>query len=104
MFLLGHNPVDFQFERTATPSIVKLIATTHRTGYVVSASYMTVLRDNFQKATDLMLTKGNQGHLHGDMVWKELMPKAMWLSHEPTLAYQRDGYSDCEKSNLNFQY
>ena len=104
MFLLGHNPVDFQFERTATPSIVKILATTHRTGYVVSASYMTVLRDNFQKATDLMLTKGNQGNLHGDMVWKELMPKAMWLSHEPTLGYQRDGYSDCEKSNLNFQY
>jgi len=104
MFLLGHNPIDFQFERTNNSSIVKLLATTHRTGYVVSKSYMSTLRDNFQKATDLMLEKGNIGNLHGDMIWKELMPKALWLSHEPTLGYQRDGYSDCEKANLNFQY
>jgi hypothetical protein len=104
MFLLGHNPIDFQFERTETPSIVKILATNHRTGYVVAASYMPTLRNNFQKATDLMLANGNQGNLHGDMIWKELMPNAVWLSHEPTLGYQRDGYSDCEKNNLNFQY
>jgi hypothetical protein len=104
MFLLGHNPIDFQFERTSTPQIVKVLATTHRSGYVVAASYMQTLRDNFQTATDGMLAKGNVGELHGDMVWKRLMPKATWLSYEPVLGYQRNGYSDCEKSNLNFQY
>ena len=104
VFLLGHNPIDFQFERTPTPQIVKVLATTHRSGYVVAASYMPTLRNNFQTATDFMLAKGNVAALHGDMVWKRLMPKATWLSHEPVLGYQRNGYSDCEKSNLNFQY
>jgi hypothetical protein len=51
-----------------------------------------------------MLAKGNLAAFHGDMVWKKLMPAATWLSYEPVLGYQRNGYSDCEKSNLNFQY
>jgi GR25 family glycosyltransferase involved in LPS biosynthesis len=104
VFLLGHNPIDFQFERTATPQIVKVLATTQRSGYVVAASYMRTLRDNFQTATDLMMAKGNIANLHGDVIWKQLMPAATWLSYEPVLGYQRNGYSDCEKSNLNFQY
>lgn len=104
MFLLGHNFTEFQFERTSTPSVVKVLATNHRTGYVVSSSYMTTLRNNFQKATDLLLTNGNVANLHGDIVWNELMPRAKWLCYEPTLGYQRPGYSDCEKVNINIQY
>lgn len=104
MFLLGHNFTEFQFERTSTPSVVKVLGTNHRTGYIVSSSYMTTLRDNFQKATDLMLAKGNLPNLHGDIIWKELMPRDKWLCHEPTLGYQRPGYSDCEKISINIQY
>jgi len=104
MFLLGHNFTEFQFERTSTPSIVKVLGTNHRTGYIVSSSYMTTLRTNFQKATDLMLANGNVANLHGDIIWKELMPRDKWLCHEPTLGYQRPGYSDCEKISINIQY
>jgi len=107
VLLLGHNPIDFQFERTGRTNCVKVLATSHRTGYVISATYAPTLKANFERATAAMSrnkeTMTNPLY-HGDIVWKELHPKDKWLSIEPALGKQRDGYSDCEKNVLTFQF
>ena len=104
VLLLGHNPIDFQFERTSRPSVVRVLGTSHRTGYVIAASYVPTLKANFEKATAAMKTNKTEARFHGDIVWKELQAKDKWLSVEPALGIQRDGYSDCEKKVLTFQF
>jgi len=107
VLLLGHNPIDFQFERTGRANCVKVLATSHRTGYIISAAYAPTLKANFETATAAMSrTEAAKTNplLHGDIVWKELQAKDKWLSIEPALGKQRDGYSDCEKNVLTFQF
>jgi hypothetical protein len=107
VLLLGHNPIDFQFERTGRPNVVRVLGTSHRTGYVIAAAYVPTLKANFKQATAAMKADGKKtknAALHGDIVWKQLQAKDKWLSIEPALGKQRDGYSDCEKNVLTFQF
>jgi len=107
VLLLGLNPIDFQFERTGRPSVVRVLGTSHRTGYVIAAAYVPTLKANFEQATAAMKADGKStknAALHGDIVWKQVQAKDKWLSIEPALGKQRDGYSDCEKNVLTFQF
>lgn len=104
VLLLGHSPIDFQFERTGRPSVVRVLGTSHRTGYVIAAAYVPALKANFEQATAAMQVDAKNPALHGDIVWKKLQANDKWLSIEPALGKQRDGYSDCEKAVLTFQF
>ena len=73
------------------------------TGYVVKKHYYDVLLKNFRESVQNLIRSQNI-RLHAlDIYWKQLQGRDKWFLLIPIMAYQKEGYSDIEKKNVDYR-
>lgn len=74
------------------------------TGYLVNGHYLKTLRDNIKEGLEKLI-KNPQNHYFFaiDKYWFHLQQLDNWYLIIPTTVVQREGYSDIEKRNTNYQ-
>lgn len=73
------------------------------TGYVVKKHYYDVLLKNFRESVQNLIRSQNI-RLHAlDIYWKQLQGRDKWFLLIPIMAYQKEGYSDIEKRNVDYR-
>lgn len=75
------------------------------TGYLVNGHYLKTLRDNIKEGLEKLI-KNPQNHYFFaiDKYWFHLQQLDNWYLIIPTTVVQREGYSDIEKRNTNYQH
>ena len=72
-------------------------------GYVVRQPFYDTLIANIEASTrQLSASPHRHGDFAIDMYWKRLQPSARWYHAVPRLGTQRAGYSDIEKTHVNY--
>lgn len=73
------------------------------TGYVVKKHYYDVLLKNFRESVQNLIRSQNI-RLHAlDIYWKQLQGRDKWFLLIPIMAYQKEGYSDIERKNVDYR-
>ena len=73
------------------------------TGYVVKKHYYEVLLKNFRESVQNLIRSQNI-RLHAlDIYWKQLQGRDKWFLLIPIMAYQKEGYSDIERKNVDYR-
>lgn len=72
-------------------------------GYVVNSLYLPTLIDNFTTGIEnLSLYNSAKSTYCIDIYWKILQPNDNWYVLSPLIGYQKEGYSDIEKTNVSY--
>jgi len=80
-------------EETIVPHCVQVRQSVTTSGYVIHRSYIPTLIANFKESRELYLKTGN-GIYRLDEYWSHLQKEGRWYGREPTIGYQRSGFSD----------
>ena len=73
------------------------------TGYVVKKHYYDVLLKNFRESVQNLIRSQNLRSHALDIYWKQLQGRDKWFLLIPIMAYQKEGYSDIEKRNVDYR-
>jgi hypothetical protein len=70
--------------------------------YIVRGDYVPKILEHIDVSIQMMVKyPPNQNHFNLDNAWSQLMVEDRWYITLPTLAYQRESYSDIEGKNAN---
>ena len=70
--------------------------------YIIRGDYAKKLLDHTETAVQMMMKyPSNQKQYNLDNAWSQLMAMDRWFITLPTLAYQRESFSDIEGANAN---
>jgi GR25 family glycosyltransferase involved in LPS biosynthesis len=72
------------------------------TAYVVKKHYYEILLENFKRGLQLCLAYHHKDY-RIDMYWKRLQRKDLWYILDPLIVIQKEGYSDIEQTQTNYQ-
>lgn len=91
-------------ENTEYDFFVKILDAQTTSGYAVNTHYIQTLQKNFDESSKLLGKHPRPIPRYCiDMYWKRLQPRDNWFIITPKLGYQREGYSDIEKKNVNYK-
>ncbi len=101
LLLSGNNFPPFKME----PPDCFRVANCQTTGcYLVCSRYYDSLIANFEESlAGLMANPDNKPEFACDMYWKRLQREDRWYLITPISIIQRDGYSDIEKKEVNYE-
>jgi len=72
------------------------------TAYIVNQKYYSILLENLKEGLTKLI-ETNQGPLYAiDVYWNSLKLKDLWYVVFPSLLIQKEGYSDIEERNVNY--
>jgi len=88
--------------KTSYPTLFQTKNTSCTHAYIVKAEYVNRLIEQTETAVQMMMKEApNVKQFHLDNAWSILMARDRWFISIPTLAYQRDSYSDIEGKVAN---
>ena len=88
--------------KTEYPNLWKTKNTSCTHAYIIREEYAKKLLDHTETAVQMMMKyPSNLKQFNLDNAWSQLMAEDRWFITLPTLAYQRESYSDIEGSNAN---
>jgi GR25 family glycosyltransferase involved in LPS biosynthesis len=91
-----------QFEPTYVNFLVRLTEAQTASGYLVNATFLPQLIENVTQGIQLLEADQTNTNACIDQHWKSLQPKSHWYTFTPVMAHQRPGYSDIEKTQVNY--
>ena len=99
---LAYNPNGAGFGACSTPGFLKVLHHGTTSGYFIRRAFAPALLANFQESDALMTRHGRTHSTCLDVYWHSLQAKSKWYAFVPALGFQREGYSDIEKKNVNY--
>lgn len=72
------------------------------TAYLVNSDYYKTYLDNMLEGLSNLLKTNSPGQYALDIYWKRLQAKDNWYCVMPALMVQKEGYSDIERKNVNY--
>ena len=88
--------------KTEYPTLYKTKSTSCGHAYIVRQDYTSKILDCMENAVQMIMKNPpNYQQYHLDNAWTELMEDDRWFVSIPTLAYQRESYSDIEHKIAN---
>jgi len=91
-----------QYEPTYVDFLIRLIDAQTASGYMVNRAFLPKLLSNFETGLELLERDPTNGSFCVDQYWKLLQPSHNWYTFHPVMAHQRPGYSDIEKTNVDY--
>ncbi len=70
--------------------------------YLVRGHYMPKLLQTFRKSVQGLRKEGNKSKFAIDIFWKKLQKSDRWLCTNPSVIYQRPGYSDIAQRHHDY--
>jgi GR25 family glycosyltransferase involved in LPS biosynthesis len=102
VIMLGGNNVPPHY-RTKNDSCVKISKCFTTTGYLVKGTYFNTLIKNIQEGIQLFMSNISKPNLYAiDVYWEPLQTKDNWLLITPLTVVQKEGYSDIEEKDTNY--
>jgi hypothetical protein len=88
--------------KTEYPNLWRTKNTSCTHAYIIRGDYAKKVLDHTDVAIQMMVKyPSNQKQYNLDNAWSQLMAEDKWYITLPTLAYQRESYSDIEGKNAN---
>uniref|UniRef100_A0A6C0JIZ8 Glycosyltransferase n=1 Tax=viral metagenome TaxID=1070528 RepID=A0A6C0JIZ8_9ZZZZ len=82
----------------------KLYSGQTTTAYLINSSYYQTYLDNMVEGLSNLVESNSPGHYALDIYWKKLQARDNWYCIMPALMVQKEGYSDIEKRNVNYDH
>ena len=74
------------------------------TAYLINSSYYQTYMDNMVEGLSNLVESNSPGHYALDIYWKKLQARDNWYCIMPAIMVQKEGYSDIEKRNVNYDH
>jgi GR25 family glycosyltransferase involved in LPS biosynthesis len=88
--------------KTSYPTLFKTKNTSCGHAYIVKSTYAPKLLDCLENSVQMIMKHpANHQQFHLDNAWTSIMKDDRWFVTIPTLAYQRESYSDIEGKTAN---
>lgn len=101
VLMLSNNLLGYG--RTYTDFLLKTLDAQTTAGYAVNRTFLPKLMRNFARSIEKLEACDQAEHdFCIDLYWKKLQPRNKWFSLYPTLAHQRDDYSDIEQRQTSY--
>jgi glycosyl transferase family 25 len=84
------------------PETYKLYCCCAATGCLISGHYYQTYLDNLEEGLEKLIETGITQRYANDVYWRKLQAKDNWYCIMPALMVQKEGYSDIEKKNVNY--
>ena len=104
---LLHNPYDVIMLGTVFAKHTddfRLLSGQTSTGYIVSNSYFSRLKQNFTESLDGLIKTGNSSVYALDQYWKRLQEKDNWRCVIPSLLIQSPDFSNIENKVVDYTH
>jgi GR25 family glycosyltransferase involved in LPS biosynthesis len=106
MFAYNHNGIDWKPTSHTILRKISRVGTT--SGMMISKMFAPKLLENYKEGQEQLINfikKYNR--LHRDFIidvyWQRIQPNSNWFAFSPRLGYQRESYSDIEKTHTNYR-
>lgn len=99
--MFSGNIIKYQQEK---PNLYKVNDGQTTSGYMVNKHFVDTLINNYTIGIQELSKYNKPQHNYClDIHWKKLQPSSKWYIIYPKLGYQRAGYSDIEKRNVDYK-
>ena len=98
----GKTHLPLTLPSMATAGFLRILQTQTMTGYIVKTTFLPILLRNMQEAAERLLRGSPVESTTCDQYWKRLQPTATFYYYKHIFAGQRPGWSDLEKSHVNY--